>query len=154
MAGLNVPVLVAGDVLPGSAGFGGDVGLPVGAAGLLNGDVVVLGVPSEAGAVGLLNGDACGAAGVAGLLNGAGDAGGVDAPDAAGFDICVAGLDGIGDDDGGGSFSVTVPEITAGPDRESGCGESAGFGSCEMTICGLTLTASLPGAPGIGKLSL
>ena len=71
---------------------------------------------------------------------------------AAGFDGITVGD--VGWDDGAGNLSVTVPVITAGPERESGWEGKAGLVSLDITICGLGVTASLPGAPGIGKFSL
>ena len=119
--------------------------MPMGVAGLSVGVGDIM-PPGVAGLGGEVDDDGCGD-----VLNG--DEAGDEIDAAAGL-AGAAGLDGTGDDDGGGSLSATVPAITAGPERESACDASAGFGSCVMTICGLGVIASLPGAPGIGKLSL
>ena len=101
VAGFSVGDVPIGDVaglsvacgeirLPGVAGLGAAVDCDEGSGVGLNGDDE--GVDDEIGAA-------------AGRTGGA------------------AGLDGIGEvgcDEGGGSFSVTVPAITAGPERESG----------------------------------
>ena len=107
----GVTAFSIGDVPIGVAGLSaaGDIRLP-GVAGL--------GVDAGGGVEGLKGDD-----------EGVGD----EIVAAAGFAGGAAGFDGTGEvgcDEGGGSFSVTVPEITAGPERESGWDEAkAGLGS-------------------------
>lgn len=142
------------------------------AAGLLKGDGEAV-----AGAAGLAKGEAvdgAAAGGAAGLAAGAvgeaaaGTAGlakgeavdGAAAGGAAGLAVGVVGEVAAGDDvtggEGGGSFSATVPVMTDGPARPSAAtaGGIESLGSGWMTMPSSWVTASLPGAPGMGKGSL
>ncbi len=131
-AGLSVDEAFGVKLAAGLAAPKGEAGLSV-----EGGDIMLPGVAGfAAGDSGEVGDDEDGTALAAGRMGGA------------------AGFDGTGDE-GDGNLSFTVPAITAGGvERGGDCDASAGFGSCVMTICGLGVTASLPGAPGMGKFSL
>lgn len=117
-------------------------------AGLAPGAVGVVGL--EPGVEGLTPGVV-----VAGAVDGA-----LDGLNAVGDERAgLTGEPGItaGVDEGVAGFSlVTVPGMTAGPPRRSGlaAGDAERVGSGDMTIPSSRVTASLPGAPGMGNSNL
>lgn len=133
----RMPMGVAGLSVDGVVTTGEDEveRMPMGVAGFSEGEVVTAGEVlverTPMGAEGLsVEGGDIKLPGVAGLggVDGEPVGGGEDLNGdegvpvvklAAGFDAGAAGLDGTGDD-GGGSFSVTAPAMTAGVERAAG----------------------------------